>query len=36
MKWAKDAQGIKWVGEAQDAMGTNPVRILGNVNQGKE
>ena len=28
--------GIKWAGEAQDAMRTNPVRILDNVNQGKE
>ena len=32
MKRAEDAQGIKWVGKAQDVIWTDPVGILGNVN----
>ena len=31
MKQAEDAQGIKWAGEAQDVIGTDPIGILGNV-----
>ena len=32
IKYARDAQGIKWAEKAQDAMRTNPAGILGNVN----
>ena len=31
MKRAEDAQGIKWVGEAQDVIQTDPIGILGNM-----